>query len=72
MKHFKRFLGALALAGLLSLSLNADAQSNGNSRFGGWRMWCEVNPYENPPVERCWYIRYNPGKGKGTKKGGKK
>jgi hypothetical protein len=69
--YFQRLFAALLLATLLTVSVGTEAQSKG-STFGGWRMWCEVNPYENPPVERCWYIRYNPGKGKGTKKGGKK
>jgi hypothetical protein len=55
---------------LIALSTLVATPVQSQSTFGGWRVWCEVNSQTGE--ERCWYIRYNPGKGKGTKKGGKK
>lgn len=59
-----RTLILVLLASLFCVSV-AVAQS---SITGGWRKWCEVNPYVTPPEWRCWYTRRNPGKGRGEKK----
>lgn len=60
MKHFKRFMAALALAGLLSISTKADAQSS------NWLYWCEWMPGADKPV--CGWVWFGTGSRKG--KGG--
>lgn len=64
MKHFKRFLGALALASLLSLSVDADAQSS------NWLYWCEWMPGAEKPV--CGWVWFGTDRRKGKGSNGKR